>query len=396
MKKFTVSLLAMACLSAFQAQSAGFQLNSQSVAGLGRAFSGDAIIADNAAVIAKNAAAMSLLDSPTISVGVIGIDSQVELTDTLYTSSSSTTQPLGDTELDNLTIVPNFHYVHPIENSRWTLGTTIHSNFGTDVEFEQNFDAPEFGGTTSLTSVNFGLSAAYEATDALSLGLGIDIIYGKGEISRPNLLDIDADGTTVGFNVGMAYIINEDNRFGLSYRYAPSLEASGTVNQLTGQATDLDVPLPDIIEFSGYHKLHNRFAVHYSLQYITWSEFDSLSSPSFDDPIKEYQWKDAGHLSVGMTYYAPENTELRAGYMYDLSPVDEINSLSIPDSDRHWFTVGATHYFTKDFSVDLALGYLVGEETKIDESMTIIGTSNIAALTNNSAWLGGLQVNYSF
>ncbi|WP_408633480.1 outer membrane protein transport protein [Photobacterium marinum] len=65
MKKFTLSIVAIACFSSFQVQSAGFQLNSQSATGLGRAFSGDAIIADNAAVIAKNAAAMSLLDSPT-------------------------------------------------------------------------------------------------------------------------------------------------------------------------------------------------------------------------------------------------------------------------------------------------------------------------------------------
>ncbi|UTV28451.1 porin [Photobacterium atrarenae] len=396
MKKFTVSCLAIAGLSSYQVHSAGFQLNSQSVAGLGRAFAGDAIIADNAAVIAKNAAAMSLLDRPTLSIGAIAIDSKVELTDILYTPPSSSTQSLGDTTIDNLTVVPNFHYVHPVEHSRWTLGTTLHSNFGTDVEFDRDFAAPEFGGTTKLSSVNFGLSAAYEATDALSLGLGIDIIYGKGEISRPNLLNIDADGTAVGFNTGIAYIINDNHRLGLSYRYAPSLDASGTVDPLNGLATDLSVPLPDILEFSGYHRLHNRFALHYSLQYITWSEFDALTSPSFDDPIKDYQWQDAGHLSLGMTYDLQERTELRAGYMYDLSPVDQINSLSIPDSDRHWFTLGATHNFSQALSVDVALGYIVGEETKIDESMTIVRTSNIAALTNNSAWLAGLQLNYRF
>ncbi|MCZ8499922.1 outer membrane protein transport protein [Vibrio lentus] len=35
----------------------------------------------------------------------------------------------------------------------------------------------------------------------------------------------------------------------------------------------------------------------------------------------------------------------RAGYMYDISPTDELTSLSIPDVNRHWFLVGGTYNF---------------------------------------------------
>lgn len=45
-----------------QVAAAGFQLNSQSATGLGRAFAGDAVIADNASVMARNSAAMTLFD----------------------------------------------------------------------------------------------------------------------------------------------------------------------------------------------------------------------------------------------------------------------------------------------------------------------------------------------
>ena len=56
-------------LSAVHIHAAGFQLNAQSATGLGRAFAGDAVIGDNASVIARNPAAMSLFDRPVLSVG---------------------------------------------------------------------------------------------------------------------------------------------------------------------------------------------------------------------------------------------------------------------------------------------------------------------------------------
>ncbi len=62
MRLFKKSLLAVTVtLATQQAFAAGFQLNAQSATGLGRAFAGDAVIADNAAVMSRNPAAMHCL-----------------------------------------------------------------------------------------------------------------------------------------------------------------------------------------------------------------------------------------------------------------------------------------------------------------------------------------------
>ena len=167
MKRIIFGLTALS--AAVQVHAAGFQLNAQSATGLGRAFAGDAIIADNASVVAKNAAAMSLIDKPMLSVGAVNIASQVDFSNIRYTPPSSTTQEIGDTGLDNNTFIPNAHVVYPLEGTDWTLGATVHSNFGTDVEFEDSFEAPIFGGKTYLSSINAGFSAAYQLNEALSL-----------------------------------------------------------------------------------------------------------------------------------------------------------------------------------------------------------------------------------
>ncbi|NOI57559.1 outer membrane protein transport protein [Vibrio coralliilyticus] len=399
MKRIIFGLTALS--AAVQVQAAGFQLNAQSATGLGRAYAGDAIIADNASVVAKNAAAMSLIDKPMISVGAVNIASQVDFSNIRYTPPSSTTQEIGDTGLDNSTFIPNAHVVYPLEGTDWTLGATVHSNFGTDVEFEDSFEAPIFGGKTYLSSINAGFSAAYQLNEAWSLGGGIDVIYGEGEISRTpnsaNPLRIDADGIGLGFNLGVAYVVDENNRFGLSYRYSPELTAEGDVYAWEQGKTDsVDIPLPDIIEFSGYHKLNAKWAAHYSLQYVAWSEFDKLTSENYSASIKDYEWKNAGHVSVGVTHYLNKDIELRAGYMYDLSPVDQISSLSIPDTDRHWFTFGGSYAATDQLTLDLSVGYLTGEQAAINESQTVVDEYNIEATVNTSAWLVGAQLNYAF
>ena len=53
------SLLAMSVFFACGAQSAGFQVAEHSASGLGRAFAGEGVVADNASVLARNPAAMT-------------------------------------------------------------------------------------------------------------------------------------------------------------------------------------------------------------------------------------------------------------------------------------------------------------------------------------------------
>ncbi|MFM2607491.1 outer membrane protein transport protein [Vibrio chagasii] len=377
---------------------AGFQLNAQSATGLGRAFAGDAVMADSAAIVAKNSAAMAYIEQPTLSVGAIYIDSGIDVSNVSYTPMIGNTETLDDQSLDAGTLVPNLHYVHPIQGSKFTLGATVHSNFGTDVEFDDSFEADEFGGKTALSSINVGLAVAYELSEKINLGAGLDVIYGEGEIHRKNLLDVDADGFGLGANIGATYQVNENNRFGITYRYSPDIEVEGDITKGGVPADKMNVPLPDTLEFSGWHQLNEQWAFHYSLQWVNWSEFDSLTSDSYDDSIKEYQWKDAGHVSVGGTYTMSKDVVLRAGYMYDISPTDELTSLSIPDVNRHWVTVGGTYHFTDDNSVDVGIGFIIGESQNIDESLTTIpGTSsNITADVSADAVLLGVQYQHRF
>ncbi|MEI8594261.1 outer membrane protein transport protein [Photobacterium sp. Hal280] len=395
---FTKTLMATAVmLASQQTLAAGFQLNSQSATGLGRAFAGDAVIADNASVMSRNAAAMTLFNAPAMSLGLNVIDTDITVKDTTYAS----VLPLDDAQIGGTSYVPNLYYVHPV-NDKLALGAGIYSNFGTKTEFSSSYAANEFGGLTDVKSLNLALNAAYRLSPQWSIGGGLDIIYGQGELKRSNpkfggtVLDVDVDGTAVGFNLGTVYELNDLNRFGLAYHYSPELKAEGDIyllpagGNLNGQS--LLMPLPDMVEFSGFHQLNSQFAVHYSVQWIEWSSFDALKTNK-GVTLNDYQWQDGWHYAIGGTYTVNADWTLRAGYMYDTSAQDKKTSISVPDSDRQWFSGGFSYNLDSKSTLDVGLTYLMGKDVNASETN---GITSVTATTRADALLYGVQYSYSF
>ena len=399
-------LVSALTLSALQVNAAGFQLNSQSATGLGRAFAGDAVIADNASVMARNAAAMALFDKTALSLGVNILKTDISVSDGVYTSltSPSGTESSYD-DAGGVSVSPNIHIIFPI-NETFAVGVDLYSNFGTRTDFDDSFSGSEFGGLTDVKSLNLGLAASYRLNQQWSLGAGVDIIYGTGELKRTlsddlgpysgiTVLDADVAGFAVGFNVGAVFELNKNNRFGLSYHYSPELEAKGdvTFNGVTSEDDSLYLGLPDMAEFSGYHRITNtKYAVHYSVQWIGWSSFDTLESDAFGT-VNTYKWKDAMHFSIGGTYYLNETWTLRTGYMYDMSAQDEVTSISVPDSDRQWLSGGFTYHFSESSNVDFGATYLFGKDVSVSESTAL---SSITGTTHADALLVAVQYSHEF
>lgn len=401
---FKKTLLAsVISLTALQVNAAGFQLNSQSATGLGRAFAGDAVIADNASVMSRNAAAMALFDKTALSLGVNILKTDISVSDSIYTGP---TAPGGSSsnhdDAGGVSVSPNLHVIFPI-NETFAVGVDLYSNFGTRTDFDDSFSGSEFGGLTDVKSLNLGLAASYRINQQWSLGAGIDIIYGTGKLKRTldvgvaeiTALDADVAGFGVGFNVGAVFELNENNRFGLSYHYSPELEAKGdvTFNGVTTEDDSLYLGLPDMAEFSGYHRIKDtQYAVHYSVQWIGWSSFDTLESDA-SGTINTYKWKDAMHFSIGGTYYLNETWTLRTGYMYDMSAQDKVTSISVPDSDRQWFSGGFTYHFSERSNVDFGATYLLGKDVSVEENTAI---SSIAGTTHADAILVAVQYSHEF
>ncbi len=432
MKLFNKTLLAVAVtLASSQTMASGFQLNSQSATGIGRAFAGDAIIADNASVLSRNPAAMALFDKAAISGGLTYADIDVDVKDVNFAGGAIDLGSIDDAGSSK--VIPNLYYINPI-NDKFAVGFAAFSNFGTGSDAgslsKGKTVAPfDLLGETEVTTINFNASVSYRINDMFSVGAGIDAIYGEGLLTRnmdtTPLVDVDADGWAFGGIVGATFELNENNRFGISYRFSPTVNVEGDINTITTQdvglgdpvlvATSfdsLDVPLADIFQFAGFHQLTPKFAIHYTAQHTAWSAFDQITAkdganviasgdyagtqlPSVNSvALKEYRWKDAWLFSIGGTYTINEKFTVRAGYLHDQGIVDNISSISFPDSDRNWFTAGMSYHIDQNNTIDLGMAYIKGKEVNMVEESAITGPVNAA--TESAGMYYSMQYSYQF
>lgn len=457
MKKFNQSLLATAMLlAAGGANAAAFQLAEVSTSGLGRAYAGEAAIADNASVVATNPALMSLFKTAQFSTGGVYVDSRINMNGDV-TSSAIVSQKMSATKYGSASqrnvvpgaFVPNLYFVAPV-NDKFALGAGMNVNFGLKSEYDDSYDAGVFGGKTDLSAINLNLSGAYRVTEGLSLGLGVNAVYAKAQVERnagiikdtvndnqitgalatqpvplkdlsTNLTSKDKSVVSLqdraawgfGWNAGVMYQFNEGNRIGLAYhskvdidftdRTATSLGA-GVIN--AGKKGNLTFTLPDYLELSGFHQLTDKLAVHYSYKYTHWSRLTKLHA-SFEDGKKafdkELQYSNNSRVALGASYNLYEKLTLRAGIAYDQAASRHQRSAAIPDTDRTWYSLGATYKFTPNLSVDLGYAYLKGKKVHFKEvkeigaergTLTVNTTANYTSQAH--ANLYGLNLNYSF
>lgn len=444
---FLSSLLALAAGSA---SAAAFQLAEVSTSGLGRAYAGEAAIADNAAVVATNPALMSLLKQAEVSVGAIYVDPNIDLESPARIFSYKNIAPNA--------IVPNLYGVYPI-NDKFAVGGGLNVNYGLATEFNEHYAGGFLGGKTDLTALNFNLSGSYRLTDKLSFGLGLNAVHAKAELVRyagvalktkakqaatvadslpagtPEAIKKKAEGakaltaelaklpdTTIisklkgdtwdfGWNAGLVYEFNDNNRIGVAYHSQVDLKFNGKYsNQFptamaqqlklagitaTGGASipgSLNLPLPAYWEISGYHKMTERFAMHYSYKYTQWSKFKELRALGADGTTlfqKTEEFRDSSRIAFGASYDVVDALTLRTGIAYDESAAQDHHSVSIPDTNRTWYSFGATYRLTPNLSVDAGFSHLRGKKNTFKEE-------GVQFISKAKANIYGLNVNYRF
>ena len=430
MSKLKKTTLATALLLVTaQSSAAGFQVSEHSASGLGRAFAGEAAVADNASVLARNPAAMTRFKQAELSFAGSYVEPNVDITGVKDTSVGAVlgrdVNELNADDMVHSAFVPATYFIQPI-NDKLTFGLGIFSSYGVTTEFEDDYAAGAAAGKTDLLTLNINPNIAFKATEQLSLGFGVSAVYGKAAIKRnygdiiaaktyavagvaaaraannpsKELFLLEGDAWAIGWNTGALYEINKNNRIGLAYRSQVDLDFEGDFTGVTSDdnkvKASLDLPFPATAEFSGYHALNESFAVSYSVLWTEWSKFEELraTSSSCKDGecfLKEESFNDSMRYSIGAEYTI-DKVILRAGFALDESAGE--TTLSIPESDRFWYTVGATYNASSNLSLDFGVAYIYVEEVEFTE--TPVPGMEYGFKSSGDAIIASAQANYRF
>ncbi|MDE1317205.1 outer membrane protein transport protein [Vibrio aestuarianus] len=424
----TLLSLAVACglFSVSSAsQAAGFQLAEYSATGLGRAYAGEAAMADNASAQWRNPAMLTYLKGTQISVGAIYVNPNVDvkgkINGMLETSSD---------DFAHDAVIPNFYLSHQV-NEKLVLGLALGTNYGMETELDNNFAASHFGNEAMVKTMEANVNVGYQVTPTVSIGGGVRYVIGEGHFGATvpahtaarvtnlnqgdTLKYMEGDDTSWGWQVGTAWQINDKNRIGFTYKSEVKLKLEGHAEGLgfglpSGQKLDgfMNLNLPATAELASFHQLNDKLALHASINWTDWSSFDKLEAElvgrAQPSEVKIENWEDNYRFALGATYQLDAKLALRAGVAYDMAAVSDKNrTITIPETDRTWLSVGAGYAFTDQFTLDAGFTYILAKDAPITESRGYasddaaekIGGQFVGTTTGN-VWIIGVQANYRF
>lgn len=333
--------------------------------------------AQDAATIFTNPAGMSRLERAQTLVGAQILYGDVEFSPDPVTTVS------GSDGGNAIGWIPggSFFYVQPLGQD-WRIGLGILSYFGLAENFDNGWVGRYYVQESKLLGLTVTPAISYKVTDWLSIGIGLNAMYGyiKTQAAVNNILN--PDGTLTyrdrewgyGVNAGVLVEPVKGTRFGLTYLSEVKLDFSaepefnglgpgiGAVIRSRGlDSNNLDVSIrvPQMVMFSAYHDLNSMWAVMGNVGWQDWSRFGQVDiSINSSDPTSltvDNNYKDTWHIAAGVQYRLTPAWTFSGGIAYDSSAVDdEDRSVTIPMGEAWRVALGAQYALKQNVTLGFA------------------------------------------
>jgi long-chain fatty acid transport protein len=404
---FKIAAAAMMVAGAFATQTyaAGFQLSEQSAIQMGRAMAGAGVVGDDLSAVHYNPAGMTLLSG-----------TRMQATGTWVAVNLDYKGDSGQSENGRLKgqTIPAGFITHQINDSLWAgLGLTVPYGMGT--EYGEGWKGKSRGTESMILTFDINPNLAWKVNDMLSVGGGISLQYAKAELGMgmgPMQANVKGDSWAWGWNVGLMFQPVETVRLGLAYRSHIAHNADGhtTLNNVpnaTGVSnlrSDMEVRLktPDTITLSATWEATDALRLSGTARWSKWSNFRSLNVQNLDlagtklgTTVVENNWDDTWFFSVGADYKLNGQWTVRGGVAYDQGPVENQYRMAvIPDTDRVWFSGGASYKYTDNLTFDFGATYIkgVGDTDLYDK----VGGKKIGEFKSLDSYIFSAQMQYLF
>ena len=403
---FKIAAAAMMVAGAFATQTyaAGFQLSEQSAIQMGRAMAGAGVVGDDLSAVHYNPAGMTLLSGTRMQATGTWVAVNLDYKGKGDSGQSENGRLKGQT-------IPAGFIMHQINDSLWAgLGLTVPYGMGT--EYGEDWEGRERGTESMILTFDINPNLAWKVNDKLSVGGGISLQYAKAELGMgmgPMQANVKGDSWAWGWNVGLMFQPVETVRLGLAYRshIAHNAEGHTDVKSPLNLTSDMKVRIktPDTVTLSATWEATDALRLSGTARWSKWSNFRTLDVQNLDFngtlyakfanvPV-ENNWDDTWFFSVGADYKLNGQWTVRGGVAYDQGPVENQYRMAvIPDTDRVWFSGGASYKYTDNLTFDFGATYIkgVGDTDLYDK----VGGEKIGEFKSLDSYIFSAQMQYLF
>lgn len=355
------------------------------------------------ATMANGAEPASLAVNPALITELEGTQAQIGLT-VVSADAKTTVAGQSRTLKHDIWYLPNF-FITQKWSDQVSVGLGGFSRYGLGGEYKnwQTWQGSQLAYKVKLETFSFTPTIAVKANDEFSIAMGLEaMIIGfsqnstlmPGPMAGATAYEISGSGVSWGGNFSLSYKPQwaEKWAFGAMYRSKVKQNLNGRLNAgmqypaqniYDGDAKG-SISLPDSISAGVSFRPTDNWVLEAGIVGTFWSAYDQILieyKDMEDTPTIHNQknYKDTYRLNFGTEYQINSNWAVRAGYVFDKSPINEhaMDTL-VPVDDRHIASVGVG-YKQETWNLDLAYAHIF--------SSTLDGTSN--------AQFGSIPVRYS-
>jgi len=281
------------------------------------------------------------------------------------------------------------------------VGFSIAGNFGSVLDYDEPWVGRYRVQKATILGMQFVPSIAYRVNDRLSVGAGVNAVYGifDQKVAINNVVPLAQDGQlelddrTWGFggNLGLLYEFTPSTRVGLTWTsqvdldfkapaqfsgLGPALSALLASRGLQAAQVNLGTKIPQQVMASLYSQVDDRWAILGNVGWQQWSRFgqvevgidNTLNPVSLTTSIP---FRDTWHGALGAQYRVSDPWTVNFGVAYD-SGFQRGNVTPLLPVNAAWrFGVGGEQQVSKTLKWGIAGELLYGGTLNVDKGSTL-------------------------
>lgn len=254
---------------------------------------------------------------------------------------------------DDLALIPQLYATWTPERSPFSYGLGIYSPFGQSTDWPDNTGFRTLATRNEVTFITVAPTVAWKVSEQLSVGVGLQINRVDADLRRGltpapgNEFRFKGDDTSLGYNVGVLWHLNERHVFGVSYQSRSMSRLDGKVSFTPAGVSapaDAGLAFPDILSAGYSWRPAPDWNLELAVDRTNWDLLNTttLRAPSIGltVPIR-FDWRSSYYYSLGATHRLGDGWRVSAGYCYSTNSVpDSSFTPAVPDMSRHLASVG--------------------------------------------------------
>lgn len=392
-------------------QAGGISLYEIATPDVGLASAGYAARADDPSTLFKNPAGMSRLDGFQFQGGVQALYGSVE-----FSPNANTSPRLGTGDGGNAVgwLPEASLFVTAPLGEKFRVGLGTFSYFGAAADYGDTWVGRYYVQKSALIGASVMPSVSFKATDWLSIGAGLNAMYGYLDTKDAvnNLFGPDGQMTikdhTWGFgaDVGVLIEASEKTRFGVTYlspvdlnfKATPTFTGLGPVlGAVLAKPPELNLgaKVPQSVMASAYHALNEQWALMADFGWQNWSQFGYVQAgvESIGTTTLNLKFQDTWHGALGAQYRPSQKWTFSGGAAFDSSAVENENrTVTLPMGQTWRFGLGAQYQLSPKINIGLAETFMWLGNMSVDKGGTFSLRGRVAG-SYNDVWSSVTSLN---